>query len=386
MDLRQSDKFFIFNLLQSKIDFRPVWVRRFAPLLAWISLLYYTASGCPCLGIPSPQQALFEANAVFIGTVTRIDLNTRFSDLNENDTSQRVFVRVEEAFTGTRTGAVFVLDQPGRKCTPKFNVGGKYLLYANFDKKGKTWEVSGCGRTALVERATDDLHYLRALPKALGRTRISGVVEHFDTTPKDGFSFVSAVPGVKVKITGEGKTVETITDAEGFYEVYDLPPGDYGISIEIPKGLNIRLPMPFGELGHANERQQVFLKEQVTIRLAVRGCSGANFVLSSNCFIQGIILTSNGAPLGGIPVELVSLEPTVSPDFRFVGRTDAKGRYRIENVPPGKYLLLAKTSPNHPDRYFPGSIKKENAEVVVINAEGDPQFTCDFLIEVPPNK
>jgi hypothetical protein len=50
---------------------------------------------------------------------------------------------------------------------------------------------------------------------------------HYEQSPAEGFRRVRALGIVTVNIRGEGKLIQTATNADGIDEVYDLPDGVY---------------------------------------------------------------------------------------------------------------------------------------------------------------
>jgi hypothetical protein len=92
----------------------------------------------------------------------------------------------------------------------------------------------------------DDLLFLRKLPKSAIGTRLSGEVELYEDSAKEAFRRVAGVPNLSVKISGpKGSTVAT-TNVDGVYEVYNLLPGKYSVSITAPKGYRIAFPVSAG--------------------------------------------------------------------------------------------------------------------------------------------
>lgn len=121
------------------------------------------------------------------------------------------------------------------------DVGQKYLLYLTKPDEGFMYNPSLCGRSNFVERAFDDLAYLEKLPKVAGKTRLSGYFKTRETT-------MPQVEDLVVKITGK-KSKETHslkTDKNGFFEIYNLVPGDYIVEPQIPVGWRIDARYMFG--------------------------------------------------------------------------------------------------------------------------------------------
>lgn len=224
------------------------------------------AEGCVCGGHPSPAEALNRATAVFVGRVVRVTPEPS----KVSDAGQTAVTLVEEAFKGARPGGEIVLTQPNNTCTQTFDAGARHLFYANYVKKTKTWTVYGCGRISDLDLAADDLLYLRALPLSAERNRVSGQIVQHEDGPEKGFTLIERLAGVKVRIKGKDKTYEATTNADGVYELYDLPPGKYTIEPEPPSGLKLYFAMPFGPGPEG---------PGVTIELTEKTSAGSDFIL-----------------------------------------------------------------------------------------------------------
>jgi len=351
-------------------------IRVFA--LTTVTLLLSAASveACSCGGYPSPAEAFNSATAVFVGRVVRAAPEKREEAYYAGQT---VVALVEEAFKGARAGREVVFKQPSHNCAPKFDAGSRVLFYADYDAKTKTWEVPGCNRGSDLEDAGDDLLFLRALPLSAERNRVSGVLSHYEDGPDKGFSLVGHVAGAKVRVRGKDKTYEATTDANGVYELYDLPPGAYTIEPELPFGLKVRFPMRFGPAGEG---------PGVTVRLAEKTSAGADFILSSDNSVGGRVLGPGGVPMPDVCVELLaaSSKGEGGTPGRVFDCTDAEGRYRLEEVPPGRYLIAANDdgrlsgSEPFPQTFYPGTFEREKASVVTV---GRGESRSDYDVAVP---
>lgn len=332
-----------------------------------------SAMACTCGGYPSPAEAFNSATAVFVGRVVR---ETSEPDKSW-DVAQTAVTLVEESFKGTRVGAEIVFTQPNNTCTPTFDAGARQLFYANYSKKTKTWTVYGCGRGSDLERAADDLLYLRALPLSAERNRVSGMLRHYEDGPENDFTLVGSLAGTKVRIKGKDKTYEVTTDSNGVYELYDLSPGKYTIEPELPFGFKVRFPMQFGPGGENPE---------VAVELKEKTCAGADFILSSDNAIGGRVFGPDGEPLPGICLELRAAGKAESfGGGRIFGCADDDGRYKLEGIPPGRYLVVANAwgkirgSEPFPMTYYPGTFEKEKASVVTVG-RGDIREGYDVTV------
>ncbi|HKG11769.1 MAG TPA: hypothetical protein VKB12_00460, partial [Pyrinomonadaceae bacterium] len=259
----------------------------------------------------------------------------------------------------------------------KFDAGARLLFYATYEPKSKTWEVYGCNRGSNLEGAADDLLYLRALPLSAGRNRVSGTLAHYEDGPDKSFSLVERVAGAKVSIKGKDKTYEVTTNADGVYELYDLPPGEYTIEPELPFGLKVRFPMHFGPAGKG---------PGVTVKLTEKTSAGSDFVLNSDNSIGGRVLAPGGVPMQDVCVELFTASKAEGEgDGRIFDCTDAEGRYKLEDVPPGKYLIAANDDGRlsgaepFPVVFYPGTFEREKASVVTVG-RGDRRADYDLAV------
>ena len=197
------------------------------------------------------------------------------------------------------------------------------------------------------------------------------------------------IAGARVQAWSEPRASETTTDAEGRYEVRDLPPGRYHVSAQA-KG--------FG-LSHYGGPNAGFMGADVDVR-AGEATSRIDMSLASTGAISGRVLSESGDGLVGVEVEV--LRERYLPDVlhdgtrpRPVGfaQTEALGVFRIAELEPGEYYVRAYTdrvaTPSSADpsapattyapTFFPDADHVENALPVLI-AAGQEQFDVDFKL------
>lgn len=333
------------------------------------------AAACSCLGGASPCEAYAGASAVVIGNVKGVEPDAPGDERYEGE--QTVRVRVERTFKGEAADEI-TLRQPGHNCAPKFKPGDRWLMYLHFDEPSRTWEVYGCGRSGPAEDAGDDLRFLRALPESAARTRISGEIARYEVEPGEGFKRVAPVVGAKVLIKGEGKTYEVTTAADGVYEIYDLPPGRYSVTPEFPPGLKLRFPMPFGPLAPGDGPSLLF-------DLKPNACAGSDFLLSSDTLVGGKVSDADGEALPRVCLKLMPADKAADPRFRIFDCADDAGRYVLDKIPPGRYLIVVNDDGRlsgdepFPTAYYPGVFDKGRAAVVTVG-EGEKHENFDIRI------
>ena len=250
------------------------------PILTATLLLLLSATSClaqapdDCAFNPTPCEAYTNADAIFIAKVTQISPETIRIWQRDKDYDQTANVLIEKTYKGIKRNRL-VLHQLGRNIAPKFILGQRYLFYANFDRRTKKWEVRRCGRTRMTPYVQDDLHYLDGLPASLNKTRIAGEVTRYERDEENPAGTTQRLSGVRIRIKGEGKEYEVVTDAHGIYELNDVPAGKYQIKPDMPAGLVLLLVMHYGPFDPSK-------LQSFNIELNEGGCSGASFILTSN--------------------------------------------------------------------------------------------------------
>ncbi len=347
-------------------------MRIFLILFAFTFLLVNpgVAEACSCIGAPTICGAYASADAVFIGSVQRIELPPpqKNAQGQEYVAGQIAYVQVEKAFKGIKNVQA-VFRSWGTSCDVAFKEGERWLLYAYYDKKSKTWAIGACGRSTRIGDAAEDLLYLQGLPASAQKTHISGTLENYTG---------EGVIGAKVKITGAEKTYESYTDKNGVYEINGLPPGKYAIEPEIPFGLKVRFSIQYDDSVDYtdNPRREIVLKE--------KGCAGVAFFFSADTIIGGRVFGADGRTLPHTCLKLMPKDKNATGPWN-LDCTDEQGRYKMDEIPPGEYLIVVndsgKISSNapFPTAYYPGTFEREKATAITL-VEGDNLENYDIHI------
>lgn len=346
--------------------------------------------GCSCGGNwPSVKQTWAEAPAVFLGTVELAD-----PDGDPRQTifqNQSVRIRVDEAFKGVKVGQKIDLHQYGNDCEAKFRTGQRAVFYLQTDKDGSLY-VPYCTRS-LGDAAPngDDLLFLHKLPKSGIGTRLSGEVELYEDSPRQAFKRVGGVPNVPVEISAEsGAKLATKTNSAGTYEVYNLRPGKYTVSIAVPKGLKTTFSTVEGLPKFRTQAEaELASRDTPTLELMKNGGVSVNFVLKADTRLSGHLLDENGVPKQGVCIDLEPQEGRGENGAYFFDCSKEDGSFQMEMMPPGKYWLIARDEvksgqfKSTSTLYYPGFRDRNNAKAFSIEAG---KYLKGLDIKLPANE
>lgn len=202
---------------------------------------------CSCAAIPTVLSSFEDADLVVATKVVSLKDEGEYDILGNIESAQML---VEKVYKGNvKIGDELTFGQSyGSSCWRNFNqadIGKKYLFYLEkpskshpFWNRGKEnlplmYYVKLCTRSEMINFVYDDLAYLDNIEKLRGKTRISGTLTNYSRNSPNFANY-------KIKIIGRNKVYKTTTDENGFYEIYDLPAGEYIIKPQKLKGWTIR--------------------------------------------------------------------------------------------------------------------------------------------------
>ena len=227
-------------------------------------------------------------------------------------------------------------------------------------------EAGPCSRTRSVVDATVDLRMLRQKSTPTG-ARIVGLVqqpEPFRPWPSPPARH-TPLAGARIDFAGSSGTRVVTADQEGIYEIDDLQPDDYTLTLELPNTQTAR-----EQIGPEKTRQQI-RKEELTGRKVVE----RDFHVVWNGTIEGSVRDITGNPVQ-VWVSLLNPDGTdTAPQVMDNQQTDKNGSFSITLIPRGQYKLMVnpfgpdKDSP-YPPMYYPSADHLSDAQVFEI---GDGQ-------------
>lgn len=327
-----------------------------------ISALTTTSAWATSCGNSSAVKAWWQgADAVFVGNVERVErLVTKGFDGEEYTDAEIVVVRVGEPFKGVQSAQALRVVHSLAAGYPSWNPDQHLLFYIFRDAQGN-WTNPICGKTRETQDAVDDLAFLRALPGSALRTRIAGVVSVYDL---HGVKRVQGVAGAKITLSAGDTQFHASTNAEGLYEIYDVPAGNYRVDTAPPQGWRIAGSDAVGAYLN-REHDSITVPENVSASL--------NFDAHVDNHIFGHVYDPHRQPMKDVCVHLLPLVPLDNSDDSSAGGcTDAEGAFELRDMPAGEYWLVSNRSNiptgSHPfpATYYPGVAQKQQASLIRI--------------------
>ena len=100
--------------------------------------------------------------------------------------------------------------------------------------RAAAWKVSLCGGTDLLDQSEGPLKYIRAALAQPGEGTLSGFA-FVDIDPGTGVKSGPAISNVRMVLRGSNRELTTRTDLTGTYRFGVVPPGDYTLTVELPR-------------------------------------------------------------------------------------------------------------------------------------------------------
>jgi hypothetical protein len=295
---------------------------RLVALAAVVLLPGWTqAEACSCIPSGPPCQAYWDTPIVLDATVTSIRVVTneeRFAGQLAVRRERVVTVDVQRVWKGLAGQERIELVTSGddASCGYEFKEGARYLVFAHRQRPDGRIEVSLCSATQPYSGVGEDAAFLAALSSPPSGGRIFGNVDladlRFDRPTE-------RLDGVTVVIDGPAGIERTTTKA-GRYELRNLPSGLYRVTVDAPPGMRMfNTDQPWHDATLPNAH--ACFQQNMTLRFA-----GA---------ITGQVTDAAGQPAARVRVEALAQQASGSAN----ATTDAQGRYAIEFLPPGRYIL-----------------------------------------------
>ena len=217
------------------------------------------------------------------------------------------------------------------------------------------------------------------MPIPSARSAIAGTIADSDGDPvADAFVLVEQVvadpPG-----TGSYVWAYGLSDPAGEYVIEGLPAGRYRVSASAQVGWTY-VQRWYPNAATLEEAQPLDIEEDERI-------TGIDFVLPADAgssAISGLIVDQNDSPLPNAFVEVTS--PGLDGGgFWAYGTTNSLGRYRVDYLPEGEYVVHASywADDRFGQEWYDGANKPEDATPVLL-AQNDERDAIDFRLTIRP--
>lgn len=259
--------------------------------------------------------------------------------------------RQELTFTqGGGADCIWTVDQD--------SIGKDILFYLNrAEMKDGYLAASTCSRSGDVSYRAADILYLDKREKVKGRSRLSGTVTQVISTSVNEVKAINVpVKDFKINITGEDKNYELKTDANGVFEIYDLPNGEYKINYGEVEGYKAHAASDVITLQKKGTHENFDIYFHIENR------------------ITGTVEDVIGQKLKDVKLTLLPIHGTKSRHFYASEFSDENGEFEFTRVPNGTYKLIIneddETSANMPFHkfYYPNVIDEKDAAFFSIGA------------------
>ncbi len=358
------------------------------PIYKPLAAIFFTlgafaaAYACTCIRPGPPCDYYSKASAIFLGRVVGSAERKSYVDEQGNKTVYdvgKIRFLVQENYKGASGYEVEIHSGTGGgDCGYWFLRNESYVVYAYQGSEDDKLFTSICTRTRHVTAAEEDLEFLRGLPKAKPGGTLYGVLrrligDSYHGPVREG----PTMAGVKIILTGQGRTIETSTNQAGEYRVTGLPPGDYEAFPQLPDNL--------GAVSNRDKRDNFGRftgREPVT--LADQSCAEISFSVQFSGMVSGKVVDAVGEPANQIQVNLVAFGDGNKEWWTW---TDKEGHYEFQMVQPGSYLLgfNLKWAPDkddpYPKTFYPGVKTRWEASLISVS-EGENLKGYDMTL--PP--
>jgi len=142
------------------------------------------------------------------------------------------------------------------------------------------------------------------------------------------------------------------TDMSGGYILRNVVPGDYYLRVDYIGYITPLTSFTRAQLSKpAPDVQQRMQRDLQIIRVTAHATTQADSVLLRGAAVSGSVLYDDGSPAIGLHVALLSANEKgeYNKEYQtgfYTPPTDDQGRFRIDSIPPGKYIVAANLSFN----------------------------------------
>ena len=328
------------------------------------------ALACVCSPVGSSCAAIEKSDAViFSGTALEVAGPGDTGDRPASERLVRVRFSVNEPFRGASAETIVVsTPEENGMCGYEFQAGESYLVFASRTAQGVV--TSACSRTKHLSVAKDDLEMLHEAAQGGIRARLHGsallLMARMNGTLIP--AVVGGLPDIKVVARTDSTAYETTTDETGAFRFIGLEPGRYTVRVD------------------PNERFKPMFDREVTAQLD--DCSAKADLLLTAPSLSGTVRRPDGSPARDLPITVVDVR-RVSASDSVITFTDPEGRWTIDGLPDGRYLVgfnvfqaPSARSPFSP-LWYPGVAQAGKGEEIALRDQRPRQLDLTLPSPVP---
>ena len=328
------------------------------------------ALACVCARVGSPCAAIASSDAViFSGTALEVSGPQDPAGSPSSERVVRVRFSVTELFRGAPAETIVVsTPENSGMCGYAFEAGESYLVYASRTAQGVV--TSACSRTTHLSVAKDDLEMLHEAAQGAVRPRLQGSAVLLMARMNGTLipATVGGLPDIKVVARTGSTAHEATTDETGSFRFIGLEPGLYTVRVD------------------PNERFQPMFDREVTAQLD--DCSAEANLLLTVRSLSGTVRRPDGSPARDLRITVVDVK-RVSASDSVITFTDREGRWKIDGLPDGRYLVgfdvfqaPSARSP-FPPLWYPGVAQAGKGEEIALSDQRPRQLDLTLPAPLP---
>ena len=295
-----------------------------------------SVSACSCVEVgdpnPPPCARINPADVIFVGTVVEIE-NPAYEVSTENPQVllTRYRFRIDETISkleGEKEIDVYS-GRGGADCSYHFEKGKQYLVFSYRGTESPHLFATICSPTLPVANAQFLLPQLRA---ARDRDSVASVYGRIQIGQRPYLSVTNVEPRplqhALIQLQDSVHVFESTTDSNGDFSIYSVPPGEYRLTAELPRNVELARPLSSGP--------------PPPIKLTAGDCSEYNVMALPTARIRGRVLDQHGKPLKYADVILFSPEEYQASPLLMEWRSvqHDSGFFEFAHVAPGDYILV----------------------------------------------